>query len=101
MVKKVIKKSGKKEKFNPNKTKRSIKRTVKDAKVPEYLKPTIIEETVNQVLAYLESVNEVTTAEIRDLILFKLQKMHPAVVKAWIAYEINKISKSYPKKKKC
>ncbi len=97
MQKKVIKKSGKREKFSRNKLKRSLARAVKDARVPEYLKHTIIEETTYDLLQYVNSFDEVTTAKIRDIILFKLQQMHPAVVMAWIAYELQKISEQVPK----
>ena len=36
---------------------------------------------------------ELTTAEIRDMVLRDLSKLHPAVVRAWIAFEIMKIQK--------
>jgi len=97
MQKKVIKKSGKSEKFNKNKIKKSLARAVKEARIPAYLKHTIIEETTYDLLQYVNNFDEVTTAKIRDIILFKLQQMHPAVVMAWIAYELQKISEQIPK----
>ncbi|MFH1592084.1 MAG: ATP cone domain-containing protein [Candidatus Woesearchaeota archaeon] len=92
MAKKVIKKSGKKQKFSAKKIKRSVKKAVKDARLPEHLHETVIDETVKEIIDYLGSISEVTTAEIRDLVLLRLQ-VHPSVVKAWIAYELKKLRK--------
>ncbi len=93
MAKKVIKKSGKKEKFNVKKIKKSIGYATKQAYLPKKIQETVIRKTLEEIMPYLDSFDEITTAEIRDLILQKLEQMHPAVVKAWIAYEMKKIRK--------
>ncbi|MEK6839847.1 MAG: ATP cone domain-containing protein [Nanoarchaeota archaeon] len=100
MIKRVIKKSGKKEIFSKIKVKKSIKRAVENARVPEHLKQLIIEETVSELLERLERFDETTTAQIRDIILLKLQQMDPAVVTAWIAYELQKITEEAAREKR-
>jgi len=93
MIKKVIKKSGKKQKFSQKKLERSIKLAAKQARLSLQTQKVILEKTLNKALSYLDSFDEVTTAQIRDLVLQQLNSMNKAVVKAWLSYEIKKISK--------
>ena len=92
MAKVVIKKSGKKQKFNPKKIKKSIEYAAKQSRISKRVQEAVIKKTIKEVFTYLDTVNESTTAQIRDIILQKLNSLNPAVVRAWLAYEMQKLS---------
>ena len=93
MAKTVIKKNGKKQKFNQKKLQRSIKLAAEQVKLTSGIQNTIVKKTMKEVLFYLDSIDEVTTAQIRDIVLYHLRSMNPAVVRAWLAYEMMKLSR--------
>ena len=95
MVKKVIKKNGKKQKFDSKKIKKSVEKACKDCK-RKISKKKIKEaedKIINEVTAVLKK-REMTSAEIRDIALKNLDMLDPAVVRAWIVYEILRLKKS-------
>ncbi len=93
MVKEVIKKSGKKQKFSSTKIKRSIELAAQEANLPPSLRQKIARKITADILLTLEDFDVVTTGKIRDAVLEQLDREEPAVLKAWLAYEIRKIRK--------
>lgn len=92
MPKGVIKKSGKKQRFDSKKIKRCIGKVCERARIPKKKTEEIEKEIVDEIVGLAEK-KELTTAEIRDIVLRDLSKLDPAVVRAWIAFEIMKIQK--------
>ena len=91
MVKYVIKKSGKKQKFSEKKIKKCIECAAKDAKIKKDKREKIIEAAIKKVLEYSKNKEELTTAEIRDLVLMELDMIDKSVMRAWLAYELVKL----------
>ncbi len=92
MVNKVIKKSGKKEKFDPKKIMKCVGEACKGAKIPKVKIKKVEDEILKEVIKMAEE-RELTTAEIRDIVLRDLHALDPAVARAWIAFEILKIQR--------
>ena len=92
MVKKVIKKSGKKQVFDSKKIKRCISKLCKSTKLSKNEADVVKDEILQEVLDIAEK-REITTAEIRDIALRNLNTLDPAVVRAWIAFEILKLQR--------
>ncbi len=90
MQKKVIKKSGKKQGFDSEKVRKSIKKACKKCNVPKSRLKSVEDKILKEIMKIAEK-REITTAEIRDIILRDLSSLDPAVVRAWIAFEILKI----------
>jgi len=95
MVKKVIKKSGKKQKFDSKKIRKSIEKACKECKISKKRIEKEEEKILKEVLEIAEK-RGVTTAEIRDIVLRDLSDLDPSVVRAWIAFEIMKLQKKNP-----
>ena len=90
MVKKVIKKDGKKQGFDSKKIKKCLTKACKGRKISK----TQLKKLENKILKEVTELSydgEITTAQIRDIVLKNLNRLHPALVKAWIAYEILKL----------
>jgi len=92
MVKKVIKKSGKKQKFDAKKVKGCIKKACKESQVDKKRIKGVEDQILKEVLEIVNK-REITTAEIRDVVLRDLSALDPSVVRAWIAFEIMKLQK--------
>lgn len=93
MVKVVIKKKGKKEKFNLRKIKRCLECAAQQAKSPKKKKDKVIKDILDRVMDYSTNQEELTTAEIRDLVLMELNILDDSIMKAWLAHEMMKIRK--------
>ena len=91
MVKRVIKKNGKKQKFSSKKIKKSIIKAASGAKRNKKLRERIANTITEHILYELEDFDELTTARIRDMVLKELDSMDRATFKAWIAYELKKM----------
>jgi len=94
MVKKIIKKSGKKQKFDAKKIRKCIGKACGDARISKEKAKKVEERILKKILEIAEK-REMTSAEIRDIVLRDLSALDPAVVRAWIAYEIMKIQKKH------
>ena len=87
-VKRVIKKSGKKQIFSSKKLRKSIDNAAKEAKVEKKRRERIEEEITEVVEELIELNGELTTSEIRDIVLMRLEKMESAVARAWLVFEM-------------
>lgn len=83
----VIKRSGAKEYFDPDKMKKSIENASESVKLSKERKEKLIERVYKPVLEEIKDKEEVETKEIRDRILQKLDELEPKVAKAWRRYE--------------
>ncbi len=92
MINKVIKKSGKKQKFDPKKIKICIDKACKKAKIKRELIKKEEEKILKEILKIARK-REITTAEIRDIVLRDLSQLDPALVRGWFAFEILKIQR--------
>ena len=90
MIHRVIKKSGKKQKFDEKKIKKCINNVCREVKL-EKNKVKKKEDAILKEVLKIAKKREITTAEIRDIILKDLSQVDPAVARAWFAFEIFKI----------
>jgi len=86
----VIKKSGKKEQFSPEKIRKSIAGAAQQADIPDERKDEVVYEVVGTVIPILESKEGIDTSEIKQIILGELDRVEPAVASAWRKYEEGK-----------
>ena len=86
----VIKKSGKKEQFSPEKIRKSIAGAAQQADIPDERKDEVVYEVVGTVIPILESKEGIDTSEIKGIILGELDKVEPAVASSWRKYEEGK-----------
>ena len=93
----VIKKSGKKERFNKKKIRKSLEAAARKAKLDRKKREKLINDVLQKIITYSNQYEELTTAEIRDLALMELDLSDPSVMRAWLAYEVLKIKKKRKK----
>ena len=86
----VVKKSGTKESFDPEKIKKSIAGAAQQADIPEERKEEVVYQVVGTVIPLLEGKEEIDTIDIKQVILSELDKVEPAVASAWRKYEEGK-----------
>lgn len=86
----VIKKSGTKEPFNPDKIRRSIAGAAQQADIPEERKEEVVFQVAGTVIPMLEVKDEIDTKDIKQVILSELDRIEPAVASAWRKYEEGK-----------
>jgi len=86
----VIKKGGKKEKFNLNKIKKSLILAVEASNLPQEKKNEIVEKITKDVLDFAKRKKQVFTAEIEAKILLELEESYPEVAKIWREHRIQK-----------
>ena len=86
----VVKKSGTKESFDPEKIKKSIAGAAQQADIPEERKEEVVYQVVGTVIPLLEGKEEIDTIDIKQVILSELDKIEPAVASAWRKYEEGK-----------
>lgn len=91
MASEVIKKSGIKEMFEPEKIRRSIAKAIGRVNMPEQRKDEIVEEVSEIVISNLKERGDVESREIRENILSELDRVSPIVSNAWREYEQNKV----------
>lgn len=87
MAKQVIGRGGKKEPFRAEKIKRSIRSAAKDAHLPAKCVKMVVNKASRPVLAFAAKRKTIATATLRKKVLSQLDKIDPAVAKAWRKYE--------------
>jgi len=90
---KVIKKGGKREKFDLEKIKKSLKATIEQIDFPIERKEKLIEEIINKVLEFTKERKEIFTSEIEAIILLELDEKCPQASKLWREHRLQKILK--------
>lgn len=90
MVKRVIKKGRKIEKFYPEKIKKSLTLAIESLNLLPEKKLEIIEKIFDLVLEFLKEKNEISTAEIEAKILLELDKTLPEAAQKWREYRLKK-----------
>jgi len=90
MINLVIKKDGDKVPFDMEKLKAGIKAAASEAGLSDQEQQAAAQEVSSSVLAALEGKDEVSSAEIKDKIIFELNTSYPAVAAAWKQYEETK-----------
>jgi transcriptional regulator NrdR family protein len=83
----VIKRSGKKEMFNPDKMINSIKKAVIDAGMLVEEKKEMIQQVAQKVVKQVEEKGEIATHALRDNILSSLDEADPTVAQAWRRFD--------------
>ena len=82
-----IRRGGKEEKFRPEKVKRSIRLAAKDSHIMAKRAHKVVTEVSRAVLALARKRKTMKAAVLRKHILAKLDRVEPAVAKAWRVYE--------------
>jgi len=90
MVNFVTKKDGSRVPFDREKMNASIMAACNDAEIPEDKTDAVIKEISGLVLMDLEKSEEVSSTEIKNMILSQLDTLHPEVANAWRHYEEGK-----------
>ena len=83
----VIKSSGGKEPFNAEKVRASIKKAVIDAGKSVLEKKEFIEKVSSEVVQAVNKKAEVSSKEIKEAILSRLDKLDSAVSSAWRRFD--------------
>ncbi len=86
----VVKKDGTKVAFDINKIKNAIAKAAQSTDLDQAAQEKVREWVANNVAGALASREEVSTIEIRDMVLAELDKMEPKVSAAWRAYDSQK-----------
>jgi transcriptional regulator NrdR family protein len=86
----VTKKDGAKTPFDQEKIKHSVMASAIEAGLAEDESQNIANEVSGLVVSSLESMEEVTSEEIRNQILSELEVSHPEVAESWRKYEEGK-----------
>ncbi len=88
----VIKRNGKREPFNKEKIKNSIKSAVRDAGYRTPAKKRLIDKTLDDVNKAVHGKEEISTAKIRNIVINDLEqewdKDQVSVARAWRNYEL-------------
>ena len=84
-MKKVLKRKGYEEEFNPEKIKNSIEKAARDANVQNIFQ--IVEDVSRIVFEYCEDKEIIPTEDIRSIILDYLKEKYPEVAEAWLKYD--------------
>jgi transcriptional regulator NrdR family protein len=87
---KVIKKSGKEEKFSITKLKQSVTKATKEAKVPPIEMKKIIEKTTKPIIALSKKQEKIKSKDIRKKVFDKFGKKYNSITKSWKAFEKKK-----------
>jgi transcriptional regulator NrdR family protein len=90
MLKEVLKKGGKREKFEPEKIKRAINFALEKTELSSEKKKEIFEKVFGQIMEFLKDKREIATVEIEAKILLELDKICPQAAKIWRDYRLAK-----------
>ncbi len=90
MLKEVLKKGGKREKFEPEKIKIAIASAVEKTDFSFEKKKEILEKVFQKVMEFLKDKKEIATVEIEAKILLELDKVAPEAAKIWREYRLEK-----------
>ncbi len=84
-MKKVLKRKGYEEEFNPEKIKISIEKAAKDAGIEEVFK--VVEDVSRIALEFCEDKELIDSQELRNFILDYLKEKYPEVYESWVNYD--------------
>jgi transcriptional regulator NrdR family protein len=87
MPKKVTKRSGSREPFDEEKIRNAIRAAAKEAGFPDDRVEQVVDEVAQSTLDAAAGRDEITTSEIREIILSELDSVEPAVAEAWRSYD--------------
>ena len=90
MVNFVIKKDGTKEAFNPEKIKRVVGIAAADAGLANDKATGIVEQVLAAVMQSTSNKEEIAAADLKKIILDKLDAVAPSASQAWRNYEKTK-----------
>ena len=90
MKKRVMKKGGNFEPFNPEKIKNSISHAIQNLNLAKEKKDEMVEKVFSEVIEFLKDKKEIATVEIEAKILLELDKLAPEAAKIWREYRIKK-----------
>lgn len=90
MATKILKKDGTEEPFSSEKIMASISAAADETDLSDEMKNQIVEEVSSHVIKMAESKEKISTEEIRNAILEKLDKDEPKVADAWRKFEDGK-----------
>jgi len=93
MAKEVIKKDGRREPFDPEKIKNSIRKAADGTDLSDERKNEVVQQVAQVVIQMAEGKEEIATSEIRERILSELDRVEPSVSAAWREYEKEKEGK--------
>ena len=83
----VIKSTGKKQPFKPEKIRNSVEKAVKDAGFNPQEKIDIIEHASRDAIQMAQNMNQVETKQIRNTILSDLEQDDQKIANTWKQYE--------------
>jgi transcriptional regulator NrdR family protein len=86
-MKKVIKRKGYEEEFDPEKIKFAIEKAARDAGEPQIFR--VIEDVSRIALEFCEDKEIIDSQDIREVILNYLKDKYPKVYEAWLNYDKN------------
>ena len=90
MLKEVLKKGGKREKFEPEKIKRAINFALEKTEISPEKKKEASEKVFIEVMEFLKDKKQIATVEIEAKILLELDKICPEAAKIWRDYRLTK-----------
>ena len=83
MAKQVIKRGGKRETFQAEKIRRSIRNAAKGAQLPAAAVKSVVSKVSRAVLKFAATRKVIATATLQKKILSQLDKTEPGVARAW------------------
>ncbi len=86
----VIKKDGAKEPFDPGKITNAIAAACQGAALPEERKNQVVEQVSSAVMQMAGTKEEISTSELKDIILGQLDSVEPLASAAWRKYDQEK-----------
>lgn len=86
----VIKKDDTKEPFSPDKIRQSIRSAAQEANLSSERTDELAREVGDKTIAMTEEKDVISTKEIKEFILGRLDKVEPAVSAAWRKYDSEK-----------
>jgi len=90
MASQVIKKDGSRESFDVSKIERAIRAAASLTELSEERVEEVVREVSAVVVKVAEEKETITSYEIRDVLLGKLDRIEPAVSEVWRQYRKNK-----------
>jgi transcriptional repressor NrdR len=86
-MKKVLKRKGYEEDFDPEKIKNSLEKAAREAGETQIFK--VVEDVSRVALEFCEDKEIIDTQELREVILNHLKDKYPKVYEAWLNYDKN------------
>ena len=86
-MKKVLKRKGYEEDFDPEKIKNSLEKAAREAGETQIFK--VVEDVSRVALEFCEDKEIIDTQELREVILNYLKEKYPKVYEAWLNYDKN------------